>query len=41
VAILLPALLLWIPGVTFEQRRWAESDHAPVSSDDSDEDDDE
>jgi hypothetical protein len=41
VAILLPALLLWIPGVTFEQRRWAESDHAPVSSDDSGEDDDE
>ncbi|MEO7522200.1 MAG: DUF4178 domain-containing protein [Gemmatimonas sp.] len=40
-AILLPAILLWIPGATFEQRRWAESDHAPVLSDDSDEDDDE
>lgn len=39
IAILLPAIGLWIPAATFEQRRWAESDHAPVSSDDSDDDD--
>ena len=40
-AIVLPAFLLWIPAASFEQRRWAESDHAGGSDSSSDEDDDE
>ncbi len=39
LAILVPALLLWIPMASFEQRRWAESDYAPSASDDSGDDD--
>lgn len=38
LALTLPALFLFIPATSFEQRRWAESDHAPVASS---EDDDE
>ena len=38
LALTVPALFMFIPSASFEQRRWAESDHAPVASD---EDDDE
>jgi len=38
-AIVIPAVFLFIPAASFEQRRWAESDHAPVASDDSEDDD--
>lgn len=34
LALVVPAVFAWLPTVSFEQRRWAESDHAPVSSDD-------
>ncbi|MES2523017.1 MAG: DUF4178 domain-containing protein [Gemmatimonadota bacterium] len=37
--ILIPGFLLWIPAVSFEQRRWAESDYAPSASDSSEDDD--
>jgi hypothetical protein len=43
LAIVIPAFLLWIPSVSFEQRRWSESDYAGSddSSDHSDDGDDE
>ncbi|MBC8085815.1 MAG: DUF4178 domain-containing protein [Phycisphaerae bacterium] len=40
-ALLVPALISWAPSASFEQRRWAESDHAPVSATDDDSSDDE
>ena len=40
VALLLPAGIAGAPQMSFEQRRWAESDHAPVSSSSSSDDDD-
>ncbi|MEO7999439.1 MAG: DUF4178 domain-containing protein [Gemmatimonadaceae bacterium] len=40
VALLIPAALASAPAMSFEQRRWAESDHAPASSSSSDDDDD-
>lgn len=30
--LLVPGLLAWAPAASFEQRRWAESDHQPVSA---------
>ncbi len=39
LALFIPMLLAQVPGAAFEQRRWAESDHAPASSDSSDDDD--
>jgi hypothetical protein len=39
-ALLLPAGLLKAPAMSFEQRRWAESDSAPVRSSSSSDDDD-
>lgn len=38
IALALPALFCWVPGATFESRRWAESDYAPTSGDDGDDD---
>lgn len=38
LALVVPALLMLIPAANFEQQRWAESDHAPVASDDEDDD---
>lgn len=38
VALLLPATFALLPSASFESRRWAESDHAPVSSSDDEED---
>lgn len=40
-ALLIPTIFGVLPSATFEQRRWAESDHAPSSSSDDDDDDDE
>jgi Domain of unknown function (DUF4178) len=37
-ALLVPAIVSWAPSASFEQRRWAESDHAPVSSSSDDDD---
>ena len=36
VALLVPTVLSLFPSASFEGRRWAESDHAPASSEDSD-----
>jgi hypothetical protein len=38
LALLLPAVLSIFPAASFESRRWAESDHAPTSSGQSDDD---
>ena len=38
LALLLPAVLSVLPSASFEGQRWAESDHAPTSSGDSDDD---
>ncbi len=38
LALLLPVVLSVFPSVSFESRRWAESDHAPTASSDSDDD---
>jgi len=38
-ALLVPAVISWAPSASFEQRRWAESDHAPVSSSSANDDD--
>ena len=38
LALAIPAMLSYAPRASFEQRRWAESDHAPVSSSSDDED---
>lgn len=40
-ALLIPALISWAPSASFEQRRWAESDHAPVASTNENSSDDE
>jgi hypothetical protein len=40
LAIAIPAALSWFPVASFEQRRWAESDHAPSTSSSSSSDDD-
>ena len=37
LALVLPALVSPLRKSSFEQRRWAESDHAPVASNDDDE----
>lgn len=34
VALLFPAVFALLPSASFESRRWAESDHAPTSSSD-------
>lgn len=39
LALLIPAIFSYAPMASFEQRRWAESDHAPVSSSSDDDDD--
>lgn len=39
IALLVPVIFAVAPSVSFERRRWAESDHAPASSDDDDDDD--
>ncbi|WP_309673299.1 DUF4178 domain-containing protein [Gemmatimonas sp.] len=38
LALLVPVVLSLFPSASFEGRRWAESDHAPTSSGDSDDD---
>jgi hypothetical protein len=38
VALLLPVVLAVLPSASFESRRWAESDHAPTASGESDDD---
>lgn len=38
-ALLVPMVISWAPSASFEQRRWAESDHAPVAATSSDDDD--
>lgn len=38
LALLLPVVLSVFPSASFESRRWAESDHAPTGSSDSDDD---
>jgi hypothetical protein len=37
LALVLPALVAPLRKSSFEGRRWAESDHAPVASDDEEE----
>ena len=39
LAIVLPALLLWLPAASFEQQRWAESDYSGGSGGDDEEED--
>ena len=39
-ALLIPAVIAWAPSASFEQRRWAESDHAPASATTTDDDSD-
>lgn len=39
IALFLPAMMSYIPAAAFEQRRWAESDHAPAASSSDDDDD--
>jgi len=38
IVLIIPPIFAWIRAYSFEQTRWQESDHAPVSSGDDDDD---